>query len=50
LGGAVFRFNVNMEGELLNIARGFNLGGRIADAVKKAVSEHSRDENLFKPD
>ncbi len=37
LGGAVFRFNVTLEGELLNIARSFQLGDRIAEEIEKAI-------------
>ncbi len=41
LGGAVFRFNVTLEGELLNIARSFQLGGRIAEEIKNAIQSET---------
>ena len=41
LGGAVFKFNVKLEGELLNIARSFQLGDRIAQEITKAIKDGS---------
>ncbi len=41
LGGAIFKFNVKLEGELLNIARNFKLGDRIAEEVSRAIQQDS---------
>lgn len=43
LGGAVFKFNVKLEGELLNLARSFKLGDRIAEEVARAIQQDTEE-------